>query len=30
MAMVVEQDQLFVLDVSKRRDMEGPVEHPPG
>jgi len=25
MVLVVQQDQLFVLDVSKRRDMEGPV-----
>jgi len=25
MALVVQQDQLFVLDGSKRRDMEGPV-----
>ena len=25
MALVVQQDQLFVLGASKRRDMEGPV-----
>jgi len=25
MALLVQQDQLFVLGVSKRRDMEGPV-----